>query len=371
MAGVPFEIIEPLATPETISVARELRARREELTKASADAENFFRSPERLLSEQAFRALRVAVRLRSAPAGMTGPQPRVFTNYADAAANVSAVESNLHATLERELGVARAALLESARILLPRHLIFGVGGVRELLANLLAVSAKSELTHRNARAGDRERHLLLYLQRICAKNDTFSEFGPTGWGKIDHHICGMKLAPGPGIAVREAFLERWTAHSIAGIMNADPEIFAELSPRLHPNGRIDKRMFIFTESGDTTPLTSEEAGIIKRCDGKTPVHALPASPETIRALVGKKILRCAVEVPALEPHAFAVLREDVEKWRDGNVRAKWVSILRPIAELPAKFAAAAGTKDRQGILDETRSRFQWLGAVRQPGNRFL
>ncbi len=371
MAGVPFEILEPLATPETISVARELHARKEELTKASADAENFFRSPERLLSEQAFRALRVAVRLRRAPAGMTGPQPRVFTNYADAATNVLAVESKLQATLERELGVARAALLESARILLPRHLIFGVGGVRELLANLLAVSARSELTHRNARAGDRERHLLLYLQRICAKNDTFSEFGPTGWGKIDHHVCGMKLAPWPGIAVREAFLERWTAHAIAGIMNADPEIFAELSPRLHPNGRIDQRMFIFTESGDTTPLTPEEAGIIERCDGKTPVHALPASPETIRALVGKKILRCAVEVPALEPHAFAVLREDVEKWRDGNVRAKWLSILQPIAELPAKFAAAAEAKDRQGILDETRSRFQSLGAVRQPGGRFL
>jgi len=396
MAGVPFEILERLATPETISVAREVCARKEELTKASAEAENFFRSPERLLSEQAFRALRVAVRLRCAPAGMTGPQPRVFTNYADAAANVSAVESNLHDTLERELGVARSALLESARTLLPRHLVFGVGGVRELLADLLAASASSGLTRRNARAGDRERHLLLYLQRVCAKNDTFSEFGPTGWGKIDNeaggsratstgkpekvdepggesinHIWGMKLAPRPGVALREAFLERWTAHAIAAVMNADPEIFAELSPRLDPNGRIDKQMFIFTESGDTTPLTSEEAGIIKRCDGKTPVHALPASPETIRALVGKKILRCTVEVPALEPYAFAVLREDVEKWRDGNVRAKWLSILQPIAELPRKFAGTVEPKDRQEILDETRSRFQSLGAVRKPGDRFL
>ena len=69
MAGAPFDILEPLATPETISVARDLRARKEELTKASAEAENFFRSPERLLSKQAFRALRVAVRLRRAPPG--------------------------------------------------------------------------------------------------------------------------------------------------------------------------------------------------------------------------------------------------------------------------------------------------------------
>jgi len=371
MAGVPFDILEPLATPETISVARELRARNEELTKASAEAENFFRSPERLLSEQAFRALRVAVRLRRAPAGIVGPQPRVFINYADAAANVLALESKLQATLERELGDARAALLKSARILLPRHLVFGVGGVRELLASLLAVSVTSDLTHRNARAGDRERHLLLYLQRICAKNDTFSEFGPTSWGKTDQQIRGLKIDIQPGIAARDVFLERWTAHATAAVMNADSEIFAELSPRLHPNGRIDKQMFIFTESGDTTPLTSEEAGIIERCDGKTPVHALRVSPETIRALVEKKILRCAVEVPALEPHAFAVLREDVEKWRGGNVRAKWLSILQPIAELPRKFAGTIEPKDRQGILDETRSRFQSLGAVRKPGDRFL
>lgn len=371
MPGVPFDILEPLATPETISVARELRARNEELTKASAEAEDFFRSPERLLSEQAFRALRVAVRLRRAPAGIVGPQPRVFTNYADAAANVLALESKLQATLERELSDARSALLKSARILLPRHLIFGVGGVRELLASLLAVSATSDLTHRNARAGDRERHLLLYLQRICAKNDTFSEFGPTGWGKADQRIRGLKIDIQPGIAARDVFLERWTAHATAAVMNADSEIFAELSPRLHPKGRIDKQMFIFTESGDTTPLSSEEAGIIERCDGKTPVHALRVLPETIRALVEKKILRCAVEVPALEPHAFAVLREDVEKWRGGNVRAKWLSILQPIAELPRKFAGTIEPKDRQGILDETRSRFQSLGAVRKPGDRFL
>src|SRR6202043_1438771 len=162
--------------------------------------------------------------------------------------------------------------------------------------------------------------------------------GPTGWGKIDNeasgsramwtgkparvdepggesinHICGMKLAPRPGVALREAFLERWTAHAIAAVMNADPEIFAELSPRLNPNGRIDHQNFVLIESGDTTPITSEEIGIIKCCDGKTPIHALRASPEIIRALVEKKILRCAVEVPALEPHAFAVLRDDVEK----------------------------------------------------------
>src|SRR4029077_13238338 len=79
------------------------------------------------------------------------------------------------------------------------------------------------LPMRNKRARERERHLLLYLQRIAAKNDTFSEFGPSGWGKIDKNISGMSISPAPGVAKREAFLERWTAHAVAAAVNADPE----------------------------------------------------------------------------------------------------------------------------------------------------
>jgi len=315
MAGVPFDILEPLATRDTNKAARELLVRQ---NKSSAQD-----------------------------------------------------ETRLAALLVHQLSTARSALLEAARTLLPAYLLFASAELRHNLLNHSVPFDSQSLPARNSRARERERHLLLYLQRIAAKNDTFSEFGPTSWGKTDQQIRGLKIDVQPGIAARDVFLERWTAHATAALMNADPEIFAELSPGLHPNGRIDKQMFIFTESGDTTPLTSEEMGIIKCCDGKTPVHALHASPEIIRALVEKKILRCAVEVPALDPHAFAVLLEDVEKWRYGNVRAKWLSILQPIAELPRKFAEAAETKDRQGILDETRSRFHSLGAVRKPGDRFL
>jgi len=373
IAGVPFESIERLATPEVISVARELAARKEECARAKSDAENFFRSPERLLSEEAFRALLTAVRRGGVPVEVTGRQPPVFTNYADAAAKVAAAEARLDAVLERELDAVRTALLESAQNLLPGHLIFGVGGVRELLANLLAARAngKTALTRRNARAGDRERHMLLYLQRIAAKNDTFSEFGPTGWGKIDQQLAGITFGPRPGVAAREVFLERWIAHAIAAAMNADYNIFAELSPRLNPNGRIDDLIFVFTESGETAALTWEELETIKTCDGKTPAYALPASLESIRGLVEKKILRCAVEVPALDPHAFNILRDDVEKWREGEARENWLSILQPIAALPQKFAATTEIKDRQQFLDETRSRLQSLGAERKPTERFL
>lgn len=247
LAGVPFDRIEELVTQRSVALGREIFAR------------------------------------------------------GDAATELRAPETDFRKTLERELDAARRSLIETARGILPDHLIFGSTDAANLLSHLPEL-----VSPRNNRARGREQHLLLYLQRIAAKNDTFSEFGPSGWGKIDRDVSGLKLAPEPGIARREAFLERWTAHAVAAAINADPE---NSNPKL--------------------------------------------------------------AVPALDPYAFAVLCDDVEKWPPGPARDKWLSILRPIAELPQKFIATVETKDRQEILDEARSRLQSIGVERQTGERFL
>lgn len=372
MAGVPFEVLKRLGTPETITLARELVARKNECTKARAEVERFFQSRERLLSEEAFRSLRTALRLNRPPVGVSGEQPSFFTNFAVATSAVASAESRLDAALEGELSVARAALWEASRKLLPRLLVFGLGGVRELMSELLASDADSRvLPRRKSRVAERERHLLLYLQRISGKNDAFSEFGPTSWGKIDKQVSGVKFDIQPGIAARETFLERWTAHATADTMNADPDVLPELSPRRNPNGRIDQSKFVFTDSGEGVDLDSSQLELIKRCDGATPIHSLGASLETIRSLAEKGVLLCQVEVPALEPHAFEALRDDVEKWRVGPTRQRWLSILQPIADLAKKFAGTARVQDRHHILQEARDRLQSLGAVPTSGERHL
>jgi hypothetical protein len=167
LAGGPFECVEQLATPETCTLARELVV------------------------------------------NQTGSE--------------DADKVELAQTLEIELVSARAKLWNAARTILAPYLVFAGAGARELLRHLLDLSRAENLSHRNARAGDRERHLLLYLQRIAAKNDTFSEFGPSGWGTITKNVSGVTLAPEPGIAKRDAFLERWIAHAIAAAINSDPE----------------------------------------------------------------------------------------------------------------------------------------------------
>src|SRR4030081_1832951 len=357
MAGVPFEILERLRMPETILLARELLARKEEYAKAREDVERFFQSRERLLSEEAFRSLRTAFRLHRPPTGVTGEQPSFFINYAAATTAIASAESNLDSTLARELAAARQELWNSSRKFLPGLLAFGGGGVHELLSELLGPSANnSTLSHRTCRAGERERHLLLYLQRVAAKNDGFSQFGPTSWGKIDIVPAELKTDIRPGIAAREVFWERWAAHVIAAAMNADPEIFPELSPRLNPNGRIDHQQFIFTDSGKSVPLDSSQSEWLHCCDGLTPVHALPAPIETI---------------PALEPHAFETLYDDVANWRPGAAHERWMSILQPLVELSKNFAQSAETKVRDQILQEAHERLQRLGATPKTGERFL
>jgi hypothetical protein len=317
MAGVPFERIEQLATQKTTAIARQLTAKQNQL--AAED------------------------------------------------------EARLLASLQMELEGSRRSLLDAARTILPHYLVFAGEGMQERTASLIGgqLNQNDELPPRNSRNRERERHLALYLQRIAAKNDTFSEFGPSGWGKVDDSNPGVKIGVVPGVAAREVFLERWTAHAIAAVINADPDIQCELCPRLNPNGRIEGKAFVFADTGETAALDEVALDVIKRCDGRTAVHSLGVPVEIVRALVEKKVLRCALEVPALEPHAFVVLRDDVKKWRAGPVRDRWLSVLQPISDLPQTFVAASKTKDRQAVINEVRMRLGSLGAIHKPGDRFL
>jgi hypothetical protein len=322
------------------------------------------------MSIDAYRALRLALRAGSVPSD--APAPPESVAYAAAVDAVAAAESRLQETLERELDLARVALLESTRNVLAPYLVFGGAGVREVLFELITNRAAGfELPPRKKRERARERHLLLYLQRICGKNDTLSEFGPGGWGMGVAGMSGIKLAPEPGIAERETFFERWTAHGIAAALNADPAVRAELSPRLHPNGRIDGHAFVFTDTAERTALDPRAAEVLLRCDGATPAYSFGEDIGVLEQLAAQNMIRWEVEVPALDPHAFDVLVSDVLRWRQSPVRASWLGLLQPIAALPSKFAQATGASSRAEIMDEARRQLQGLGTARETSDRFL
>jgi hypothetical protein len=369
MAGVPFEAIEQLSTPTTAAAARELLVRQEEFAKAKSEVERLLRSRAHGLSEELFRAWRKAIRSGAIPP-VADPPSRAFASCWECASNMATAESDLEQSLQRELGIARGHLFESARTVLPPYLVFAAGALHERLAKQFSSLAGS-LPPRNKQARAHERHLLLYLQRICAKNDSLSEFGPEGWGTIDRETSALKLAPEAGIAQRESFLERWTAHGAATALNADPEIRVELSPRLHPNGRIENNKFVFTDTGEIAALDPQTIELLAGCDGTAPAYSLGVEIEMLEQLAKQNIIRWEVEMPALEPHAFDVLISDIARWRETPARTRWLDLLQPIAALPAKFTNTAETQSRIEIIDEAIERLEQLGAARKSSDRFL
>jgi hypothetical protein len=149
--------------------------------------------------------------------------------------NVEKAQSQLIKALSDELQISRTRLLESARSMLPAFLIFAAEGMRERVSSLFNdSSANTAPEKRNAAIRKQEQHLLLYLQRIAAKNDTFSEFGPVSWGKINDRASGLRMDIESGIAVRDVFLERWTAHAVAAVINSGSQAPKLAVPALEP-----------------------------------------------------------------------------------------------------------------------------------------
>jgi hypothetical protein len=368
MAGVPFDVLERLATVETARLARELVVRQNEFAKVRTEVEALLRHRGHGLSEELFRAWRKAIRSATMPPAGDAPL-RAFANCRECAARLADAETLLEKSLQRELASARTNLLEAARTILPPYLVFAAEGLRERLAKQSEDSGALPPRNKSARA--HERHLLLYLQRVAAKNDSLSAFGPEGWGTVEGAASGIALSPQPGIAARETFLERWTAHGVAAAINADPETRAELSPRLNPNGLINGNRFIFADTGETLELDEATLSLLRRIDGKTAAHSLGSDLSILEQLADRKFIRWELEVPALEPHAFDVLLADVAAWRETPVRARWLERLQPIAQLPQKFAETEDTSARIQIIDEADERLQRLGALPKTGTRFL
>ena len=334
--------------------------------------EHLLRSRGHGLSEPDFRAWRKAVRSGSKPPETDLPLKQL-AEYKASAAHLAIEESKLTELLPRKLEEARAALLQNACAILPPYLVFANEGIRELLNKLATENPEKNhlLPPRNKQARLRERHLLLYLQRICSKNDTFSQFGPSVWGFVEAKTSGIDLVLQPSTMERDVYLERWTAHIIAAAINKDKDVRVELSPRVNPNGRIDGNQFVFTETGVAILTSPGQARILHRCDGRTAAHSLDGAFEEIEELAEQGLIFWEVQVPALDPHPFATLLADVVGWREGPVRTRWLEVLRAIDDLRSRFAQTATVSIRLDLMQRARQLLDDLGITRGSQQRIL
>lgn len=157
--------------------------------------------------------------------------------------------------------------------------------------------------------------LTLYLQRMCAKNDSTGHAGPFTVGTFDPDAEGLHWAEVP--LRHQAFLSRWAAEAILDWYTAAHPIAAIATPRRAPGtaivGRtVDHLPLNHTQHGDinrvvgqrnrSVELSAADTDVLTRCDGTRTVTEIstavgrPAGPSLTR-LVELGLVIGGPEVP--------------------------------------------------------------------------
>ena len=116
--------------------ARELLVRQESFAEAKEVAEKLFAHRISGLSDDAFKMWRTAIRQGRIPPEPGKPHPAEFGSYVDELVALTTAITNLEACLAREVGEARARLLQTSRAILPAYLVFGSGEVQNLFSSI-------------------------------------------------------------------------------------------------------------------------------------------------------------------------------------------------------------------------------------------
>lgn len=225
------------------------------------------------------------------------------------------------------------------------------------------------------RTKDRQRlrTLVMYVQRLCAKNESTSFFGPTYWAR---------LGAGPGLDVDttggdprcEVFWSHWAVGALAERMAADAEVAPHLVPRRPPTLVRDEsgaRRVRFVHHPMTVEKLTEPAPgsvadrLLVLCDGERTAadcaSALGQPASEVVALLRELRETGLVEFDLTPPmgttHPFAELRGFTGGLPAGP-RDRWLTVLDGLDERRLGFANATGVRARAKALAEVKSRFQ-------------
>ncbi len=366
VAGAPFELLQRLETPETVKVARRMVGLEDAMDAAAKMSLEALRGQQVPLAPELLQRTRHALGRRHALAPEAAEAMPVLAAYAECFRRVEECRGALEQALAPELTTARGHLMEGARSLLARYAPFASTSAGE---NFVGLRGADNLPKRDAKVRNREWHLLLYVQRFCSKNETFSEFGPSGWGEVLPGT-GLRIEPVPGILRREAFYERWVIGAMIDAMNADAQVRPEVSPRVNPLGHMQGERFVLEDTGEGHELSVEERAVLARCDGKTPAHQL-GSLEVVEQLASKGVLRWELELVAMSSTPLEDLLTEVRSWRNGPARRTWLPSLEELAELPPAFAQEEDPSQRVALMDSARSLIEAMGTTRKQGERML
>lgn len=232
--------------------------------------------------------------------------------------------------------------------------------------------------------------LAMYLQRVCAKNETHSHFGPIAIARMDSTAHCIQWSTGE--LRRLVFCTHWAGERLGAVLTADPMLRKSVRPRRRPlvfaeGGGLSRYAFTtttgmpddwrFIELG-RRELDGDELWLWQRCDGCRSIGELrgawPADrgkslDEVLRQLVEDQWIISEWEIPIGEPFPLRVLTEHLAEHL-GTAAAKQaergIAVISGFERALADFAVAA-TQRRSTLLAEIKEDFAQITGG--PANR--
>jgi hypothetical protein len=233
----------------------------------------------------------------------------------------------------------------------------------------------------NAKTRRNERQVYAYLQRLCAKNETASFFGPMGYGVAQ---------PGPRFEVvrirrprRRTFFAVWAVRELAGAIERDELLWPDLPARTSPSVRLDG---VAARTDAPTLLSrNPRAVLLLGGNGSRSIAARAAAAdiplveavEALRPLVRAGAVHVGLEFEEQTFETFEALMHAVRKLAESPARGRWLDRLARLNRLRGAFSEGdLGT--RRAVLGDLERQFTDLtgrsarrGAGELYADRFL
>ena len=218
------------------------------------------------------------------------------------------------------------------------------------------------------------RRMYLYLQRLAAKNETTSFFGPLVHGTIEPVTGGgpasgedeVRFGPqtSTGVTDTRAFLAYWAVCEVARRMAADPRVRPGVPVTAVAAVRLDGQVLALAD-GRRARLTADQARLLAAVDGRRSASALAAVTGLPEAVAGDclarferlGVVRTWPEPASTAVQPFAQLLADAGAFAGGT---PWPERLAGLWTKVQDYAAADGHDRRRAALAALESEFTEL-----------
>jgi hypothetical protein len=380
-AGFPAELPLRLATPGTAQAADAWMAQTDAVNEALARA---IKALEHALGDgrvDGARALSKALKLvRAGGAPLPAPGlPAAVDDLARAVARRAALAEELAAAATAEHAGTAAQLRAVARDDRFREAVTWQN--LALLAGALDPYLQTEgATDKKAR--QREQLIASYIQRYCLKNESIGFFGPIGWGRFLPEGPTIALEPGSTVTFPlSIYLESWGVEALARLLAALPGIKPWIPPRRSPLIRVEGRA-VHNPFG-SFELPEQQARVLAACEGALSARDIAASLRAdvaedqvyaaLAALEGQDLILWTFEIPALNQCYEDVLRKQIERIGDSELRASALGPLDELCRARAEVQAARSAREvasALAALDATFERLTGRPATRNAGQTY-